>query len=127
MSKARKIIICALALLLLSALAVPLTISAIYRSKTEQQLALLKAEGGSRNILDLVPKPLGNRGTEPLRLLSANGFIPSMLRGSSSALSDFSSPKVSDDLKVFAAFNQFMPAVPNEIRQSPARGKGRAI
>lgn len=108
MSRARIIIICVLAFLLLLAIAVPTIVSATYRSKAEGELALLRAEGGSRNVLDLVPMPLGRAGREPLTLLSADDFKAVFPKGGrQGTISDFKNAKIPEATKIYAAYDQF--------------------
>jgi hypothetical protein len=113
MSRTKVIVICVLIGIVILAIAVQLVTSAAYRKASRNELALLVAEGGSRNVLDLVPKPLGNLGDKPLTLLYADDFrVPMRDMTSLYTTAPRNDPKVAEADNALKAFGEFSDWTP---------------
>jgi len=74
MPRSAKYALLVAAILALVAIVARWWLFASYNSLAQREITLLRAEGGSTDILDLVPKPLGRGPGEPILLLKADQF-----------------------------------------------------
>jgi len=104
----------AVAIAVAATLTVRLVISATDHSRLRSEVKLLEAEGGSANVLDLLPRPLGRKPGAPVALLTAEQFswpYPKVGQGTENA--DFADANVSEAAKIGRAFGEYTSWLPS--------------